>query len=597
MVARNKDLTPGALLLKKLGRRVKGKLALCAVLFLCDAILAVAFYAVLAAAVCPVLLQRALPELSSFYLAAACAGGRFVCHAAIAVLTGQTVFACHTLLHQEIVLSVVKAGPFSSAVRDDLSFRLSALGDYIAPYFSSWQTSMRQIMVLPLIMLAAIAYASPVSALFLLGMTPLIPFFMILTGKKAQALNERQLQQSGRLAEVFYETLSRLPVLHVFNLQRKQAQHLRYINRRWRIETIQILYIAFLSALALEFFATVGVAFCAITLGFAVYEQGFPFELALFVLLCAPEYFVPLRRFGQNFHVRQKAMGAASSLAELFAAAQHNARPAGTVSLPADHAPAVEVRDLTVSFASDKERLTVQKDLLGNPAAEYSAVQSMPESTAAEASSAQAAESSDGSSSSCVLQHLNLHFAAGELSVLSGPSGCGKTTLLNVLSGVLNPQQGEVLIDGQPLQSLKEESVSALISFMPQNPYLFFGTVRDNLRAVSPEATDAQMMAVLEQAGGPEFLSRLPQGLSTQAGDAHSGLSGGQIRTIALARALLKGSPVLLLDEPTASLDAVSEQAMIRTLISLRGSRTIIVAAHRPELIAAADREIHLGSL
>ena len=565
-------------LLSLTARQVRRNLLLQSLLFLADALLMALFYYCCAKAAAAVFITGSSLDFTLIYKAAACAGGRFLLHVLLSFLNAGLTATVEKTVRSELFAAIVRKGPLSPQVSPALAPAAAELSEAISPYFAAYRRTMRQVMILPVVLLIFIADASPLSALILAVLCPLIPIFMVLIGLKAKALNDRQLLQIKRLSNRFFEALSNLPFILVFNLGRRESAAVRRMSRRWRVQTMQILYVAFLSALALEFFATVGVAFCAITLGFAVYEHGFSYEQALFVLLCAPEFFIPLRRLGQNYHAKQRALAAAESLADLFAksdakkeekAAPAPAAPAKQINLK--HAVLKRIEFIDVKAVYPDGRIGVE--------------------------------------------HLSCTLQGGQINVLTGPSGSGKSTVLNLLCGLIKPVEGSIRLcfaanekyscaEHSPeheqeqvldLSALDPELLQSLYCLVAQQPYLFYGSLRENLSLSKPKASDEELLTALKQAGALPLLQSLPDGLDTKLGDDHAGLSGGQARLLALARALLKDSPLILLDEPSASLDAGAEDALLNTLTALKGRHTLVIAAHRPQLIRLADKEISLG--
>ncbi|MBO8415508.1 MAG: thiol reductant ABC exporter subunit CydD [Proteobacteria bacterium] len=570
-------------LLSQTARQVRRNLLLQSLLFLADALLMALFYYCCAKAAAAVFITGSALDFSLIYKAAACAGGRFLLHVLLSCLNAGLTATVEKTVRSELFAAIVREGPLSPQVSPALAPAAAELSEAVSPYFAAYRRTMRQVMILPVVLLVFIADASPLSALILAVLCPLIPIFMVLIGLKAKALNDRQLLQIKRLSNRFFEALSNLPFILVFNLGRRESAAVRRMSRRWRVQTMQILYVAFLSALALEFFATVGVAFCAITLGFAVYEHGFSYEQALFVLLCAPEFFIPLRRLGQNYHAKQRALAAAESLADLFARSDAMAdAKKEEKAAPAPAAPAKQI---------DLKRAVLKKIEFVDVKAVYP----------------------DGRIG---VEHLSCTLQGGEINVLTGPSGSGKSTVLNLLCGLIKPVEGSIRLcfaaneeysstehsseqkeqeQVLELSSLDPQLLQSLYCLVAQQPYLFYGSLRENLSLAKPGASDEELLTALKQAGALPLLQSLPDGLDTKLGDDHAGLSGGQARLLALARALLKDSPLILLDEPSASLDAGAEDALLNTLTALKGRHTLVIAAHRPQLIRLADKEISLG--
>ena len=539
-------------------------------LTLVDAIFLCAFYGLISAAFAPFVLSQ---DSTQLYLAPYALGpivGRLLARLAIARVIAHISYVVEGTIRSELMAKLISVGPLSLTVKSSLNTLLVDALDDIMPYFTSFLTTLRYAMIIPVVCLVAVALVSPWSAFILFCMAPLIPFFMIMIGKGAERLNQRQWRQISRMALRFHEALSKLTLVKLFNLERTEIVTIARLTKRWRVETMQVLRIAFLSALVLEFFATCGIALCAITLGFAVYERGFDYSYALFVLLLAPEFFLPLRQMGLTYHARMRALGAMAGLTDLLhekehfprtpqaaqaaqqaaqqAAAQQAAQSAESrAPAPWQHAPfTIELAQVTALYPNGRAGIT---DFSGS-------------------------------------------FAPGTVTALVGPSGAGKSTILQTIAGFTELTKGKVLVNGHECSPEDLRTLMTQIAYIPQLPNLFYGTLRDNLKLGAPEASDEELKAALFQVGAGELLTRFSDGLDHHIGENNRGISGGETRLIALARALVRKCPIVLLDEPTASLDRESENAFLQGLAALTHDKTVVMVAHRAELIAFAGKVI-----
>ena len=553
--------------LKSWSRRARFSLHLLMLLTLVDAIFLCAFYGLISAAFAPFVLTHDSATLDLAPYALGPIIGRLLTRLAIARVIAHISYVVEGTIRSELMTKLIAVGPLSLNVKSSLNTLLVDALDDIMPYFTSFLTTLRYAMIIPVVCLVAVALVSPWSALILLCMAPLIPFFMIMIGKGAERLNQRQWRQITRLALRFHEALSKLTLVKLFNLEHAEIVTIARLTKRWRVETMQVLRIAFLSALVLEFFATCGIALCAITLGFAVYERGFDYSYALFVLLLAPEFFLPLRQMGLTYHARMRALGALTGLTDLLhepehfprtapqaapAAAPNSAPQAAAAAAPAPwlHAPyTIELIDLTARYPNGRAGVTG-----------FSGV-----------------------------------FAPGTVTALVGPSGAGKSTILQTIAGFTDITQGVVRVNGHDCSPADLRVLMAQIAYIPQLPNLFYGTLRDNLKLGTPEASDAELVAALEQVGAGALLTRFADGLDHHIGENNRGISGGETRLIALARALVRQCPIVLLDEPTASLDRDSENAFLQGLSTLSHDKTVVMVAHRAELIAFAGHIIEVA--
>ena len=543
-------------------------------LTLVDAIFLCAFYAIIAYCFAPFVLKQDTSFLPYCYLALIPIAGRFVVRWAIAKIISHISFCLEGAIREELIAKLLRVGPLSFAVKSSLSTLFVDALDDIMPYFTSFLVTLRYAMIIPVVCLIAVAVVSPWSAAILFAMAPLIPFFMIIIGKGAERLNQRQWKQITRMAVRFHEALDKLTLIKLFNLEVSEIGKLARLTKRWRVETMQVLRIAFLSALVLEFFATCGIALCAITLGFAVYEHGFDYTKALLVLLLAPEFFLPLRQMGLTYHARMRALGAMSGLMDLlherdvFPAVALQAAPATTAS--SEGSAGTDSAVNTVSAVSTAA--TSPAWLQGPFTIELRHIEALyPNGRVG-------------------IADFSATIRPQEITALVGPSGAGKSTILQTIAGFTQLRSGEVVINGH---SCSHDDLMALmpqIAYIPQLPNLFYGTLRDNLKLGVPEATDAELIAALEQVGAADLLTRFADGLDHHVGDQNRGISGGETRLIALARALIRNSAILLLDEPTASLDRDSENRFLEALGRIAAHKTVLMVAHRAELIAFAQQ-------
>ena len=568
-IATSVQLKASSAQLKSWGRKAKGLLHLLMLLTLVDAIFLCAFYAVICYVFAPFALEQNTAYLHLAPYALLPIAGRFVMRLIIAKVIAKISYTVEGAVREELVNKLLRVGPLSFAVKSSLSTLFVDALDDIMPYFSSFLVTLRYAMVIPVICVIAVALMSPWSAGILIAMAPLIPFFMIIIGKGAERLNQRQWKQITRLAVRFQEALDKLSLIKLFNIESSEIEKIARLTKRWRVETMQVLRIAFLSALVLEFFATCGIALCAITLGFAVYEHGFDYTKALFVLLLAPEFFLPLRQLGFTYHSRMRALGAMSGLMELLS--------------EKDIFPEIKHIDGCKHQKDGESNVTTLDSTLDDSwmqapfAIEFANV------------------SATYPNGRVGLSDFSCKFEPGHVSALVGPSGAGKSTILQSIAGFTNVSTGQIIINGHECSRNDLINLMSKVSYIPQLPNLFYGTLRDNLKLGAPEASDEQLLKALDMVGASELITRFADGLDHHVGDQNRGISGGETRLIALARAMLHDSAILLLDEPTASLDRDSENRFLEALKTLGKDKTVIIVAHRKELIDYATYVIEVN--
>ncbi|MFJ5077140.1 thiol reductant ABC exporter subunit CydD [Streptomyces sp. NPDC088553] len=419
---------------------------------------------------------------------------------------------------------------------------VDALDDYFARYLPQLGLAV----VVPIAVLARIVTEDWVSAAIIVVTLPLIPVFMILIGWYTQARMDRQWKLLSRLSGHFLDVVAGLPTLKIFGRAKAQAESIRAITSEYRRATMRTLRIAFLSSFALELLATLSVALVAVTIGMRLVHGELDLYTGLVILILAPEAYLPLRQVGAQFHAAAEGLAAAE---EIFDVLEEPVRDGSGSASP--ESVRLELEGVTVRHAGRTE-----------PS----------------------------------LDAMSLTVEPGETVALVGPSGAGKSTLLDVVLGFAVPEEGgSVRIGGEPFAALDLEAWRSRIAWVPQRPYLFAGTVAENVRLARPDASDEAVREALRDAGADGFVSELPRGLDTALGEDGAGLSAGQRQRLALARGFLADRPVLLLDEPTAALDGETEAGVVDAVRRLAAGRTVLLVAHRPALLAVADRVVRVG--
>ncbi len=369
---------------------------------------------------------------------------------------------------------------------------------------------------------------------------------MVLIGKGVERRNQAQWQQLTRMGAHFLNVIQTLPTLKAFNASGRELQRIASISDAFRRATMSVLRIAFLTSAVLEFFASVSIAIIAVLIGFRLLDGEMAFLYGFFVLLLAPEFYLPLRNFGMQNHARMEAVAAAKKLADILQ--RPAAAPAASQQRGVDFHGAIHIRHVHFAYAEERR----------------------------------------------ALNSLDLTIEPGEHVAIVGPSGSGKSTLAHLLLGFIQADSGQLSIGEQPLTPDTITAWRRRISWIPQKPRLFHGSIIDNIRLGMPDATREQVLDACEKAYVLEFVERLPQGLDTRVGEGGQGLSGGQLQRIAIARALVRDTPWLLVDEPSAHLDAESEHIVTDALASLEAGRTLIGIAHRLQTVRNADRIVVL---
>ncbi|MCP1314860.1 thiol reductant ABC exporter subunit CydD [Halomonas sp. 707D7] len=411
--------------------------------------------------------------------------------------------------------------------------------DALEGYFARFHPQLRIVVVLPLLIACVVGALDYVVVIFLLLAAPLIPFFMALVGMGAERLNREQFGAISRLSAHFVDRVRGMSTLQLFGRTEQARRDVWYATDEYRRLSMKTLRLAFLSSAVLEFFASVAIAVVAMYVGFGLLgyiDYGPASSLTLFsglaVLLLAPEFFQPLRTLSQHYHDRAAALGAAESLVYLL---DQPRKAAGPANAP-DNDALLELINVEIGH--------------------------------------------DGES---VLGDVSLVLEPGDVVVLTGASGSGKSSLLALLAGFMVPRAGEL-----------RRRPQTQVAWLDQSPCLLQGSLADNLALADPEAGPEAMREALDQAGLGELLEALPQGLETPLGERGVGLSGGQAQRLALARIYLSEAPLVLLDEPTANLDAGTEAVVVEALGRwARAGRTLVIATHHPHVRSIATRHWH----
>ncbi|WP_405427385.1 thiol reductant ABC exporter subunit CydD [Micromonospora sp. NBC_00617] len=413
--------------------------------------------------------------------------------------------------------------------------------DALDAYFTGYLPQLVLSVTVPVAVLARIVVADWGSALIIALTLPLIPVFGALLGWQAQAATERQWRRLALLGGHFLDMVAGLPTLRAFGRARAQTEVVRRMADGHRVATMKTLRIAFLSALVLELVATLSVALVAVPVGIRLLGGGLALHTALLVLLLTPEAYLPLRAAGSRFHASMEGLTALDE-ALTVSAAPATLRAAEGAATP-DGRGEIRFEAVTVAY----ERTTALRD-------------------------------------------VTLTIRPGERIAVIGPSGAGKSTLLGLLLGFVTPTSGRITVDGVDLATVDPDAWRRQLAWVPQRAHLFAASLADNIRLGAPETPPEALAAALHDAALDDVVAGLPDGLDTLLGERGHGLSSGQRQRVALARAFLRDAPVVLLDEPTARLDTAAEAVVLDATRRLVAGRTALLVAHRPALLADADR-------
>jgi thiol reductant ABC exporter CydD subunit len=421
--------------------------------------------------------------------------------------------------------------------------------DGLQAYFGRYLPQVVLACIVPLAVVGWVGAIDLISALVMLVTLPLVPLFMWLIGRYTQERTLERWQALRLLSGHFLDVVRGLPTLQAFNRSRAQAAVLADVGERYRRTTMATLRVGFLSGSVLELAATLGVALVAVTVGVRLDGGNLGFQAALTVLVLAPELYLPLRRLAAEFHASANGLAVAERMLELLDAPPAVGTDGRIVAPTPREAP---VRFEGVSFAYP-------------------------------------------SRPGLVLAGFDLELSPGETVALVGPSGAGKSTVASLLLRLLEPSAGRVTVGGIDLAECRAELWRRQTAWVPQRPTIFRGTVADNIRLGNERAVESAVRDAAMLAGADRFIRSLPEGYRTLVGDGGRALSAGERRRIALARAFLRDAPLVILDEPTADLDPISADVVAEAVERLCAGRTVLLIAHRPELVARADRVVALG--
>lgn len=453
-------------------------------------------------------------------------------------------------LRMAVLEHAVALGPeFLDSRRSGELAQLTGRGiDGLDSYFARYLPQLVLAVMVPVAIIVVVVTEDLLAAVIIALTIPLIPIFMILVGLYTRRQVDRQWRTLGTLSGHFLDVVAGLPTLKIFGRARAQAETLREIGDRYRRSTMGVLRVSFLSALVLELLASLSVAIVAVAIGLRLVNGTLDLYTGLVVLILAPEAYLPLRMVGAQFHAAVDGIAASEQLLDILDLPVPDSDAAATIDPTA--APfSVVVTDLTVTYP---ERPV--------PAVEQ----------------------------------VSLTAVAGSVTALAGHSGAGKSTVLRAMLGFVTPAAGTVSLQnaegavGTP-DRVHRSSWLEQFAWLPQDPVMVAGDVADNIRLGRPDASRDDVEQAAQDAG-------LDRGLLDQpVAEGGAGVSAGQRRRVGLARVLLRNSPVILLDEPSAALDEGTEGLVVEAVRRLRDrGRTVVVVAHRPALLEVADTVIPL---
>jgi len=415
-------------------------------------------------------------------------------------------------------------------------------------YFARYLPQVVLASVVPLLVVAWVAVVDLESALIMLFTLPLVPVFMWLIGRYTEQRTRERWLALRQLSTHFLDVVRGLPTLRAFGRAERQVAVLGEVSERYRKATVGTLRVSFLSGSVLELAATLGVALVAVEAGVRLVSGSLGLESGLTVIVLAPELYLPFRRLGSEYHASADGLAVAERMFALLDAPAAVA-PGGMRLAPSPARAPVRLEHVSFSYPARAQ---------------------------------------------LVLDGFDLELSPGETVALVGESGAGKSTVAALLLGLIEPTDGRVRIDGLDLSSCQIDAWRRQIAWVPQHPSLLRGTIAENIAQGDPDSSEERVRKAAARAGADAFITALPDGYATLVGDGHRSLSPGERRRIGLARAFLRDAPLVILDEPTADLDPRSVAVIAAAVRRLQAGRTMLLIAHRPELIEHADRVVAL---
>ena len=540
------------------------------------------------------------------------------------------------LVRQALYAQMLDAGPqwtrqqASGSLASVLLEQVEAFDGFFAHYLPAMIAGV----FLPVVFALVVLPIDWVAGLLLLMTAPLIPVFMALVGWGAEAASRRHLAAFARLSGFFADRVRGLSTFKLYGQAEVEAQRVYQASDSLREKTMSVLRIAFLSSATLEFFAALGVAGTALYIGLTYLgfvnlrgEDILTLQAGMFCLLMAPEVYNPLRQFAAHYHDRAEARAAVAEMSELFGALPVVGEGARTWLEEGVNTQAKSVNQQGASVKETVKSINHQGVFVKETVKSVNQ-KGAPIKETTDATSRRDNQGVNVLASTCVVQQspvaglrvenltirapgngpkllrdISFELKLGQVVVLMGESGSGKTSLVETLAG-MRPIGGQhdsarVYLANRDIQSWAETDLREELILIGQHPYVYTGSIADNLRMAVAEASDEALQEAASLACMDEFLAELPDGLSTRLGSRGYGLSGGQLQRIALARLFLRDPRVILLDEPTASLDPATRDRVLDALINFARDRAVLIVSHDPMVAQRADVvwRIHEGTI
>ncbi len=468
----------------------------------------------------------------------------------------QTAVTIKSGLRKNLFSHLVKLGPAYTRTgkTGEVIATLMEAVEKLDDYFTRYIPSVIHIIILPITIIIFTFSIDWPSGLIMLITAPLILFFMWLIGTYAKKLTEEQWGQMSRLSSHFLDVLQGLKTLKIFGMNQREADNVYKSSDNFRIITMRVLKVAFMSGMVLELAASISIALVAVQVGIRLIEGMMTFQPGLFVLLLAPEFYLPFRTLGLHHHAGMDGSAAAEKIFDIM--------DTGAENSPEKISQKTSLSEPDTDLLQNDSGLGIRFENVNF---------TYPDANEP------------------VLKSINCRLKAGSLTAVAGSTGSGKSTFARLLLGFMQPDSGIISANNLPLQQMNHELWHKFIAYVPQHPHFFNGTILENLLLVKPGATREEVEHAAQKSGAHSFIAQFPRGYHTPLTDNASRLSGGEKQRLAIARALLKDAPLLILDEPTSSLDPESEQIVATATETIVKNRTTLVIAHRLKTVKNAD--------
>ena len=487
--------------------------------------------------------------------------------------------------------------------------------DQVRTYVLTVLPKIMDLIFIPLIVLVVVWTQDAGSGLILLLMLPLLIFFMVILGLAARDRSSRQYAQFRKLNTRFMDTVLGLPTLKMLGIDKEYEDEIYSVSDRFRKRTMSVIRVAMTSTFALDFFATLAIAIMAVFLGNNLINAKVKLFPALLALILAPEYFMPIRQFGDDFHATLNGKNALDDIADMLAQPEPKrleeldwsgwkedshlrlegidfAYP-GPKPVESNASAGAQMDAMAKSESQKSSKKSSKRKSSKVHDGNGGAVSAEAGSTASQGTEVEAAV--DSQEQPLALSGLDFNLHGFSKVAIVGRSGAGKSTLMDLLTGFDQPKAGAIDLDGHQLEHCNVAAWQRHISYIPQNPFIFHGTVADNIRFYKQDADDAAVARAADRAGLTDWLQTLSDGLDTRIGEGNRGISGGQAQRIALARGILDPSrEILFFDEPTAHLDIETEYDLKQTLLPIMDGHLVVLATHRLHWLANMDWVIML---